>query len=205
MARKWMFTMLLATTALLRADVLFAAGVIIGDPAPDFRGIVGIDDKEHSLSDFKDSKLIVLVFTCNHCPVASAYEGRLVALQDAYKAKGVQVVAVNVNNIEADRLDKMKERAKARKFNFPYLYDSSQKIGRDYGAAVTPHVFVLDQQRKVAYIGAVDDKMNADQVKKTYLRNAVDALLEGTKPPESVTKQFGCGIKYEKNQPQPNT
>jgi peroxiredoxin len=200
-----MFALLLAITALLRADVLFAAGVKIGDPAPDFQGLVGTDDKEHSLSDFKDSKLVVLVFTCNHCPVASAYEGRLVALQDAYKAKGVQIVAVNVNTIEADRLDKMKERAKARKFNFPYLYDASQKIGHDYGAAVTPHVFVLDQQRKVAYMGAVDDKVNADQVKKTYLRNAVDALLDGKEPPETVTKQFGCGIKYEKKQPQPGT
>ena len=197
MARKWMFALLLAIVALPRAEVLLAAGVKIGDPAADFKGIVGTDDKEHSLSDFKDSKLVVLVFTCNHCPVASAYEGRLVALQDDYKAKGVQVVAVNVNNIDADRLDKMKERAKAKNFKFPYLYDSSQKMGHDYGATVTPHVFVLDQHRKVAYMGAVDDKQNVDQVKKTYLRDAIDALLDGKQPAKTVTKQFGCGIKYE--------
>ena len=197
MSRNWIFPLLLAIVALPRAEALFA-GVKIGDPAPNFKGIVGTDDKKHSLSDFKDAKFVVLVFTCNHCPVASAYEKRLVALQDDYKAKGVRVVAVNVNNIEPDRLDKMKQRAKDRKFNFPYLYDSSQKLGHDYGATVTPHVFLLDQKRKVAYMGAVDDKMNADQVKKTYLRDALDALLAGKKPPKTVTKQFGCGIKYEK-------
>ena len=197
MTRKWMFALLLAMAALGRGGVLSAAGVNIGDPAPDFKGIIGIDDKKHGLSDFKDSKLVVLVFTCNHCPVASGYERRLVALQDDYKAKGVQVVAVNVNNIEADRLDKMKQRAKASKFNFPYLYDSSQKMGHDYGATVTPHVFLLDRQRKIAYMGAVDDKLNVDQVKKTYLRNAIDAVLDGKKPREAVTKQFGCGIQYE--------
>ena len=139
-----------------------------------------------------------MVFTCNHCPVASAYEGRLVALQKDYKDKGVQVVAVNVNNIEPDRLDKMKERAKDKKFNFPYLYDSSQKIGHDFGATVTPHVFLLDQDRKVAYVGAVDDQMNAEKVKKHYLRDAIDAVLDGKQPKEAVTKQFGCGIQYEK-------
>ncbi len=199
MSRNWIFPLLLAIVALPRAEALFA-GVKIGDPAPNFKGIVGTDDKKHSLSDFKDSKLVVLVFTCNHCPVASAYEKRLVAVQDDYKAKGVQVVAVNVNNIEPDRLDKMKQRAKDKKFNFPYLYDSSQKLGHDYGATVTPHVFLLDQKRKVVYMGAVDDKMKADDVKKTYLRDALDALLAGKRPPKTVTKQFGCGIKYEKKQ-----
>jgi peroxiredoxin len=198
MSRTWVFAVLLAIVALPRAEALFAA-VKIGDQAPSFQGIIGTDDKKHSLSEFKDAKLVVLVFTCNHCPVASAYEKRLIELQDAYKTKGVQVVAVNVNNIKPDRLDKMKQRAKERNFNFPYLYDSSQKMGRNYGATVTPHVFLLDQKRKVAYMGAVDDKMNADQVKKTYLRNAIDALLDGKKPPKTVTKQFGCGIKYEKN------
>lgn len=199
MSQKWILALLLAAIVLPRAESLFAA-VKVGDQAPKFQGLIGTDDKKHSLSEFKDSKLLVLVFTCNHCPVASAYEKRLIELQEAYTAKGVQVVAVNVNNIEPDRLDKMKQRAKERKFNFPYLYDASQKLGRDYGATVTPHVFVLDQKRKVAYMGAVDDKMNADQVKTPYLRNALDALLDGKKPPETVTKQFGCGIKYEKKQ-----
>ncbi len=198
MARKWTLGLFFAAAALPLANVVLAAGVKIGDAAPDFKGVIGIDDKEHGLSDFKEAKLVVLVFTCNHCPVATAYEDRLVALQKDYEARGVQVVAVNVNNVEADRLDKMKERAKAKKFNFPYLYDSSQKMGHDYGATVTPHVFLLNGQRKIAYMGAIDDKQKVEQVKNPYLRTALDALLDGKTPPETATKQFGCGIQYEK-------
>ena len=91
----------------------------------------------------------------------------------------------------------MKKRAADKGFNFPYLYDASQKIGRDYGATVTPHVFVLDQDRKIAYIGAVDDKQDVDKARRHYLRDALDALLAGKAPPQAVTRQFGCGIRYE--------
>jgi len=174
-----------------------AAKLKIGDAAPTWSGIVGIDDKQHGLADFDNAKLVVLVFTCNHCPVAVAYEDRLVALAKEYEPKGVRLIAVNCNNIPADRLDKMKERAEQKGFNFPYLYDSSQKMGHDYGATVTPHVFVLAKDRKVAYMGAVDDSMNAAKVKTHYLRSALDALLAGKKPPKAVTQQFGCSIKYE--------
>jgi peroxiredoxin len=177
-----------------RAD---AAGLTIGAAAPDFSGLVAVDGKPHSLVDYADAKLVVLVFTCNHCPVAKAYEDRLIALQKDYQSKGVQVVAVNVNNLPADRLNEMKDRAKQKGFNFPYLYDSTQKIGRDYGAMVTPHVFVLDKARKIAYMGAVDDNKQSGQVKEHYLRDALDALLVGKKPPAEVTRQFGCGIRYE--------
>jgi len=187
-----------ALAMLLAASCGYAAKLEIGDAAPSWSGIIGVDDKEHGLADFAKAKLIVLVFTCNHCPVAVAYEDRLVALQKVYKAKGVQLVAVNVNNLPADRLEKMKERAEAKGFNFPYLYDSSQKIGRDYGATVTPHVFVLCKDRKIAYMGAIDDKQNPDSVKTHFLRDAVDALLAGKEPPKTVTKQFGCTIKWDK-------
>lgn len=183
---------------LLTRTGLPAAELKIGDAAPKWSGIVGIDDKEHSLSDYDKAKAIVLVFTCNHCPVAVAYEDRLVALQKDYQDKGVQLVAVNVNTLAADRLDKMKERAKAKGFSFPYLYDESQKIGRDYGATCTPHVFVLDKDRKLAYMGAIDDTQAANKVKKHYLRDALDAILAGEKPAKATTKQFGCGIKYNK-------
>lgn len=169
---------------------------VIGRPAPDFKDIVGIDGKKHGLADFKNAELVVVVFTCNHCPVAAAYEDRLVALQKDYQAKGVQLVAINVNNIPADRLDKMKERAEQKSFNFPYLYDATQRTGHDYGAMVTPHVFVLDRHRKIAYTGAVDDSQDAENVKTPHLRNALDALLTD-KPPQEITQQFGCGIKYE--------
>lgn len=165
--------------------------------APDFQGIIGVDDKEHTLADYKQAKLVVVVFTCNHCPVAVAYEDRLIALQKQYKDKGVQLVAVNVNNLPADRLEEMKIRTKEKGFNFPYLYDATQKMGHDYGAKVTPHVFLLDQDRKIAYMGAVDDNMKADKVEKHYLRDALEALLAGKKPPVESTKAFGCSIKYE--------
>lgn len=190
--------LLLATGTLFCMSVLTHASEIkIGDAAPDWSGIIGVDDKPHSLTDYKDAKLAVVVFTCNHCPVAQAYQDRLIALQKDYKDKGVQLIAVNVNNIPDDRLDKMKERAKSKGFNFPYLYDQTQKIGRDYNATVTPHVFVLDKNRRIAYMGAVDDNMKADKVQKHYLRDAVDALLAGKTPPETVIKQIGCSIKYE--------
>jgi len=175
-----------------------AAKLKIGDPAPSFSELIGVDDKKHSLSDYKDAKVIVLIFTCNHCPVAVAYEDRIIALQKDYKDKGVQVIAVNVNNIPADRLDQMKIRAEKKGFNFPYLYDETQKIARDYGAEVTPHVFVLCQQRKLAYTGAIDDSQNPEKVKTHFLREAIDALLAGKEPPQTVTKHFGCSIKYEK-------
>jgi peroxiredoxin len=198
MAQKWKVALLLAMVVLSDACTGEAAKVKIGDPAPAWSGIIGIDDKEHSLKDYDQAKLVVLVFTCNHCPVAVAYEDRLVDLQKDYEGKGVQIVAVNCNNIDADKLDKMKERAEKKGFKFPYLYDSSQKIGHDYGATCTPHVFVLDKDRKIAYMGAIDDSMDAKKVKTHFLTDALDSLLEGKEPPKAETKQFGCGIQYEK-------
>jgi peroxiredoxin len=188
---------LLAMFMVVLAGRSDAATLTIGAAAPGFAGLAGTDGKSHSLADYKDAKLLVLVFTCNHCPVAKAYEDRLIALQRDYGAKGVQVVAVNVNNLPADRMPEMEKRAKQKGFNFPYLYDPSQKIGHRYGAAVTPHVFVLDNDRKVAYIGAIDDSMQAKEVKSRYLRNALDSLLEGKKPTVATTRQFGCGIQYQ--------
>jgi peroxiredoxin len=177
-----------------------AASLEIGQKAPAWSEIVGVDDQKHSLSDYGKAKALVIVFTCNHCPVAKAYEDRLVQLQKDYKDKGVQLIAVNVNTIEADRLDMMKDRAKDKGFEFPYLYDPTQKIGRDYGATCTPHVFLLDKDRKVAYMGAIDDNMNAEKAKVPYLRDAVDAVLEGKEPPKTVTKQVGCGIRWNSNE-----
>ena len=196
----------LAAVVVLAATHSFAAPLKIGDTAPDWSGIIGVDGKKHSLSEYKKAKLIVLVFTCNHCPVAKAYEDRLIALQKTYKSKGVQIIAVNVNNLPADKLDKMKVRAKGedrkdkKPFNYPYLYDPTQKIARDYGGKVTPHVFVLDAKRKIAYMGAVDDNQKVDKVKEHFLAVALDALLAGKQPPKAVTKQFGCSIKYEKKE-----
>jgi peroxiredoxin len=169
----------------------------VGDPAPAFEGLVGTDDKKHSLEEFEEAKAVALVFTCNHCPVAKAYEDRLIALQNDYADKGVQVIAINVNNVDADKLPAMKERAEEKGFEFPYLYDPTQKVGRDYGAKVTPHVFLLDGKRNLAFVGPVDDSQDEAKVKHKYLRDAIDAVLAGKKPPATEVKPFGCGIAYE--------
>jgi peroxiredoxin len=197
MSRVVKLSLVFASLTALFAVHGVAGELKVGAVAPDFKGIAGVDDQKHGLADYKDAKLVVLVFTCNHCPVAQAYEDRLVALQKKYDSKNVQLIAVNVNTIPADRLDAMKKRAESKGFKFPYLYDATQKIGHDYGAAVTPHVFVLDKDRKIAYVGAVDDNMQADKVKAHYLEDALEALLAGKKPPQQQTKAFGCGIKYE--------
>ncbi len=201
MARRWHLALVtVAVAALLTACSGYAAPAAelkIGQPAPDWSGIIGVDDEKHSLADYKKAKLVVMVFTCNHCPVAKAYEDRLVALQKDYKKKGVQVIAVNVNNLPADRLDMMKVRAKEKKFNFPYLYDPTQKMGHDYAARVTPHVFVLDGDRKIAYVGAIDDNNNPKKVEEKYLREALDVLLAGEKPDKAETRARGCSVKYE--------
>jgi hypothetical protein len=129
--------------------------------------------------------------------VAKAYEDRLVALQKDYADKEVQLVAINVNNVEADKLPAMKERAEEKGFEFPYLYDPTQKVGRDYGAKVTPHVFLLDAQRNLAFVGPIDDSQDETKIKRKYLREAIDAVLAGTKPKAAEVKPFGCGIAYE--------
>lgn len=189
---------LLATiTACNAAKTPESSKVSVGDPAPDWKNIQGIDEASHSLADYRDAKAIVLVFTCNHCPVAKAYESRLVALEKDYQGKGVQLIAVNVNDIPEDRLDKMQERAKEAGFRFPYLFDPTQKIGRDYGATCTPHFFLLDANRTIVYTGAMDNNMDAEKVTKQYLRDAIDAVLDGRDPPEPITQQKGCSIKWK--------
>lgn len=197
MSRTWklalacsLFTAVLCVQAWAKVDV--------GGQAPKWSGLAGVDGKSHSLSDYGKSKALVVVFTCNHCPVAKAYEDRLIELQKDYGPKGVQLIAINVNNLPADRLDAMKERAKEKGFNFPYLYDPSQAIGHKFGAKVTPHVFVLDQKRKVAYVGAIDDSQAVSKVEARFVRDALDAILAGRQPAKAETKAFGCGIKYEK-------
>ena len=207
MTRKRTLAFVVALAVLVTTSS-YAAKLKIGDAAPKWSGIIGTDGKKHGLAEHKKAKLIVIAFTCNSCPVARAYEDRLVALQKDYKPKGVQVIAVNVNNIPPDSFELMKQRAagkdlgawrtKKGPFNFPYLYDRSQKIGRDYGATHTPHVFVLDQKRKIGYMGAIDDKQAVKKVKEHHVRSALDALLAGKKPPKPVTKQFGCTIKWDK-------
>ncbi len=169
----------------------------VGDAAPQWKDLKGTDDKAHSFKELAKSKAVVVVFTCDHCPVAQAYEQRLGEFAKEYKDKGAELVAINVSLGEADNLAKMKQIAKEKGFDFTYVMDPSQDIGRAYGATVTPHVFVVDGKQKVAYMGAFDDNIDAGKVQKHYVRDAVDALLEGKTPKVAVTQQFGCGISYE--------
>jgi peroxiredoxin len=174
-----------------------APAIEIGAAGPAWKGLAGVDGKTHSLSDLKSAKAVVVCFTCNHCPVAVAYQDRLVKFVKDYKGKGVALVAINVNNSEQDKLPAMKVRAKEKGFNFAYLYDPSQKIGREYGAKVTPHVFVLDGKRRVVYQGSFDDNMKVEKVQHHYVRDAVDAALAGKAPAKTANRAFGCGIQYE--------
>ena len=169
----------------------------LGDPAPVWKDLPGTDGKKHSLADHKDKDLVVLVFTCNSCACSEEYEDRIIAFANKYRDK-VAVVAVNVNTIPDDRLDAMKKRAAKKKFPFEYLYDETQQIARAYGATWTPEFFVLTKDRKVAYMGAMDDKTKADEVKDRYLEAAVDALLKGEKPAKGETVGRGCLIRYKR-------
>ena len=174
-----------------------AKSVAVGEAAPEWKDLEGADGAKHSSAELKDAKGVVVVFTCNHCPVAQAYEDRIIALANDYKEKGIELVAINVNNMEEDKLPAMKERAEAKGYKFDYLYDPSQAIGRAFGATVTPHAFLLDGEQNLVYAGAIDDNMEVDKVEKQYLRDAIDAVLAGSKPETDSTKPMGCGIRYE--------
>ncbi|HEY6552207.1 MAG TPA: redoxin domain-containing protein [Vicinamibacteria bacterium] len=179
-----------------------------GSAAPDF-DLPAVDGRRYSLKDFASSRLLVLVFTCNHCPTAQAYEDRLQKLHDDYAKKGVAVVAVSPNDPKAVRLDElgysdlgdsledMKLRAQERNFTFPYLYDGdTQAMTRKYGPVATPHVFVFDQAKKLRFVGRIDDAENPAKTKVHDTRVAIDALLAGQPVPVEQTKVFGCSIKW---------
>ena len=189
-------TLLLA--CLIAFTVSAQSGFKVGDKASDFN-LKGVDDKMHSLSEMKDAKGFIVTFTCNHCPYAVMYEDRLVALQDEFGPKGYQVVAINPNDPEvkpADSFENMKIRAKEKAFNFPYLIDEGQKIYPIYGATKTPHVFLLDKDLTVRYIGAIDDNArDAEAVEERFLANAINAIDMGKNPDPSFTKAIGCSIK----------
>ena len=173
----------------------------IGDKATDFK-LKSVDGKMYGMSDYKDAKGFIVVFTCNHCPFAVKYEDRINALAKKYKSQGYVLLAINPNDPEAEPADSyelMKVRAKEKGFAFPYLFDEGQKIYPQYGATKTPHVFLLDKNRIVKYIGAIDDNVDsASDVKEKYLENAIAALESGKTPSPEMTKAIGCSIKVKK-------
>jgi peroxiredoxin len=179
----------------------------IGDQAPDFN-LPGVDGQDHALGDFADAKLLLVVFTCNHCPTAQAYEQRIIRLHADYKDRGVALVAISPNDDQALRLDElgytdvgdsfedMKTRAKLRDFQFPYLYDGdTQTTAAAYGVVATPQVFLFDAERKLRYVGRIDDS-DVREVTSHDARNAVEALLAGRPVPLEKTRTFGCSTKW---------
>ncbi len=180
----------------------------IGAKAPDFN-LPGVDGKMYSLSNFKDAKALVVVFTCNHCPTAQAYEDRIIAFANDYKAKGVEVVAISPNSPLGllyeelgysdlnDDYTAMQRRSEDKKYNFPYLYDGdTETASLQYGPAATPHVFVFDQERLLRYTGRLDRKEKPGTANAEDLRAATDAVLAGTAVSEPVTQTFGCSTKW---------
>ncbi len=181
--------------------ISYDEGYAVGDYAADF-SLKNIDGKMVSLANFKDAKGYVVIFTCNTCPYAVAYEDRIIALHNTYQSKGVPVIAINPNNPAVkpgDSFEAMKERAEEKGFTFPYLFDEGQKVFPQYGATRTPHVFILektDKGNKVRYIGAIDDNyQDASQVEDKYVENAVDAMLAGEEIEVTTTRAIGCSIK----------
>jgi len=178
-----------------------SAGYKVGDIAADF-SLKSTENKMVSLKDYKDSKGFIVIFTCNHCPFAKAYEDRIIALDKKYANLGYPVIAINPNNPEKqpeDSFELMKVRAKEKGFTFPYLFDQGQKIYPLYGATKTPHVYVLQKTAKgneIKYIGAIDDNYEDESaVKQKYVENAVNSLLQKKEIAVKETKAIGCSIK----------
>jgi len=202
-----------AVAVLLMAGLVWAVPVgtktlEIGEKAPDFR-LPGVDGRMYRLADFAATDVLVIVFTCNHCPTAQAYEKRIKRIAADYRDKGTALVAISPNDPKAVRLDElgysdmgdsfedMKIRARDMEYNFPYLYDGEdQKVSRAYGPIRTPHVFIFDKQRKLRYEGGIDDAEKPELVRSRDARNAIDALLEGREVPAERTRTIGCSIKW---------
>jgi peroxiredoxin len=207
MQKPFLALLVLLLPAVAVADPAGLKTLPIGSAAPDFH-LTGVDDKTYSLSDFASAKVLVVVFTCNHCPTAQAYEGRVARLQADYRDKGVAVVAISPNNAAAVRLDElgytdlgdsfddMKLRAKDHNYTYPYLYDGeTQSVARAYGVLATPQVYIFDSERKLRYVGRFDDSENK-AVKSHDAKNAVEALLAGKPVPVATTRVFGCSTKW---------
>jgi len=173
--------------------------IALGSEAPAFR-LPGVDGKDHSLGGYGKARALAVVQYCNHCPYVLAWEGRLMALARDYAAQGLQVVAVNSNDAARypeDSFERMKERAEELDFPFDYVFDASQTLARALGAERTPEVFLFDWERRLRYHGAIDDSRDEHTVSRSYVRDAVDALLAGAEPPVTETDSVGCTVKWK--------
>lgn len=172
----------------------------IGSSLPDFN-LPGVDGSFHSNYKYSDKKLLLVIFSCNHCPYVQAYEKRMIDIQNDYGDKGLQIIAINSNdavNYPEDSFDEMKKRSEKIGFNFPYLYDESQEVARRFGATHTPQLFLFDGERKLAYTGKIDDNWKEpEKVKVRYLRDALNELIEEKQVSVPETFAIGCTIKWK--------
>ncbi|MEZ6125208.1 MAG: thioredoxin family protein [Planctomycetaceae bacterium] len=176
-------------------------GPEIGEPAPEWTGLAGVDGRQHSIKDLAEFQVIVICFTCNTCPYSIDYESRLNALQKKYHdaSASVKLVAINSNGIAADNLENMKKRAQEQSFRFDYLRDETQEVARNFGAIYTPEFYVLNQDRRVIYKGAMDDNTDATKVSERYVEAAVDAALAGRLPTVTKAGARGCAIRFRRS------
>jgi peroxiredoxin len=171
----------------------------LGTDAPSF-DLPGVDGRHHSLEEYADATALALVQSCNHCPYVQAWEGRMIELQREYGPRGFRLVAISSNDAESypeDSFEAMRSRAAEQGFNFDYLYDEEQEIARALGAQRTPEVFLFDRDRRLVYHGAIDDSRDERAVGARYLRDAIEAVLEGTEPPVADTPPVGCTVKWK--------
>jgi len=168
--------------------------------APDFL-LVGVDDNTYSLSSFYNKKILIIIFSCNHCPYVQAYEDRIISIQNEFEEDGVQIVAVNSNDdikYPDDSFIEMKKRAAYKKFNFPYLRDETQQTAKQFGATHTPQIFLFDENRKLKYQGKIDDNwQEPESVKSRYLRDVILETLAGKQVSVPETFSIGCTIKWK--------
>ncbi len=167
--------------------------------APNF-DLPGVDGQRYSLASFADAKVLVVVFSCNHCPYVIGSEDRMIRFYNDFAKRGVAMIAINSNESKdhpEDSFEKMVERAELGRFPFPYVRDEDQSVALKYGALRTPHFYVFDENRKLRYTGRMDDNPRTPGAEKTHeLRDAVEALLEGEKPPVELTNPIGCNVKW---------
>ncbi len=212
--RKFLLLPCILTAVLLAGSVeafaqQHAPTLATGTTAPDFK-LPGVDGNTYTLASFSKSPILAIVFTCNHCPTAQAYEDRVIQLVNDYGKKGVAVIAISPNDPSAVRLDElgytdlgdtfdeMKIRSKEKDYNFPYLYDGqTQAVAAAYGPVATPHIFIFDKDRKLRYNGRIDDvEKPSGTPAHTDARNAIEAMLAGKPVPVATTKTFGCSLKW---------
>ena len=163
--------------------------------------LIGVDNKNYSLNGFSDKKILILIFSCNHCPYVQAYEERIINLQNEFEKNGVQIIAINSNDdlkYPDDSFEEMKKRAALKKFNFPYLRDETQEVARAFGATHTPQIFLFDKQRKLKYEGKIDDNwQQPEKVKSAYLKDAITEVLNEKEVSVPETFSIGCTIKWK--------